>query len=155
AVCLVSSNFLPAERNSPSASNAWVAWAFCSEVRVLCTPHQVNETRQAAMVLRSRSAGVTMGSRCGSATAGHQGDRARLAWDLLKRMYAILRWLPLLGGYRGFRGQVWGCGRIPCGELETVIECGRGIRVIHKIRFTAGFGISADGADRFLMTWWT
>jgi hypothetical protein len=50
----VSSNFFPADRNSPSASKAWAAWAFYSDVNVRCTPHHVNDTRQAAMVVRSR-----------------------------------------------------------------------------------------------------
>src|SRR5262245_53657759 len=38
------------------ASNAWGAYAFCSGVRACWTPHPVNRTRQAAMVVRSRSA---------------------------------------------------------------------------------------------------
>ncbi len=63
AVCLVSTSFLPAERNSPSASNAWAAWAFCSDVKVLWTPHHVNETRQAAMVVRSRWAALVVTTR--------------------------------------------------------------------------------------------
>ena len=63
AVCFVSSSFLPAERNWPSASNAWAAWAFWSEVSVFWTPHQVNETRQAAMVVRSRSAAAVVTAR--------------------------------------------------------------------------------------------
>ena len=58
ALCLVSSSFLPAERNWPSASNGSAAWAFCSAVRDFLVPNQVNWTRQAAIVVRSRSAGV-------------------------------------------------------------------------------------------------
>ena len=58
ALCLVSSSFLPAERNWPSASNGSAAWAFCSAVSDFLVPNQVNWTRQAAIVVRSRSAGV-------------------------------------------------------------------------------------------------
>ena len=58
ALCFVSSNFLPADRNWPSASNGSAAWAFCSAVRDFLVPNQVNWTRQAAIVVRSRSAGV-------------------------------------------------------------------------------------------------
>ncbi len=54
----VSISFLPAERYCPSAPNASAARAFCSGLRVFCVPIQVNETRAAAMVERSRWAGV-------------------------------------------------------------------------------------------------
>ena len=58
ALWLVSSSFLPAERNFPSASNVSAAWAFWSAVSDFLVPNQVNWTRQAAIVVRSRSAGV-------------------------------------------------------------------------------------------------
>src|SRR6516225_10545371 len=57
AVCFVSSSFLPADRNCPSASKVSAACAFCSTVSDFFVPYQVNCTRQAALV-RSRPAGV-------------------------------------------------------------------------------------------------
>src|SRR6516225_11613682 len=60
AVCFVSSSFLPALRNGPCASKGSAAWAFCSAVSDFLVPNQVNWTRQAAIVVRSCSAGVLL-----------------------------------------------------------------------------------------------
>src|SRR5438093_4985647 len=57
----VSSSFLRADRYSPSAPKGSAAWFFCSGVRVLRTPIQVNDTRTAAVVSRSHWAGDTAG----------------------------------------------------------------------------------------------
>ena len=56
----MSSSFLAALKNWPSASNASAAVARCSGVKLLLTPNQVNETRTAAMVVRSRWAAVVV-----------------------------------------------------------------------------------------------
>jgi hypothetical protein len=58
AGCLVSISFLVARRNGPSASNASAARAFWAAVSAFWTPNQVNDRRTAAIVVRSRSAGV-------------------------------------------------------------------------------------------------
>src|SRR4051794_15665646 len=53
-------SFFVAERNGPSASNASAAWVFWAAVSDFWTPNQVKRTRQAAMVVRSRWAGVVV-----------------------------------------------------------------------------------------------
>jgi hypothetical protein len=58
AGCEVSTNFLPADRKVPSAPNVLAASDLCSRVKVLRVPIHVMDTRTAAMVARSRSAGV-------------------------------------------------------------------------------------------------
>src|SRR5688572_8349700 len=56
----VSSNFLPAERNVPSAPKLSAACSFCSGVSVFRVPNQVNMTRTAAVVVRSRWLGAVL-----------------------------------------------------------------------------------------------
>lgn len=57
AECDVSSSFLPADKNDPSALNASAAWAFCSVLSDLRTPNQVKWIATAAIVARKREAG--------------------------------------------------------------------------------------------------
>src|SRR5581483_2110433 len=68
AGCVVSSSFLPADRNCPSAPNDSAAWAFCSVVSVLRTPSQTKLSLTAAIVVRSRRAGVVVGCETGSSS---------------------------------------------------------------------------------------
>src|SRR3954447_14369782 len=64
-----SRSFFRAERDRASASNASAAWARCSGLSVFVVPSQVNETRTAAMVARSRWAGVVAAPTGSAATA--------------------------------------------------------------------------------------
>ena len=62
--CRTLNNFFPALRYSPSAPNDSAARAFCSGDRVLRVPNQVNESRIAAIVVRSRwAAGLSVDDR--------------------------------------------------------------------------------------------
>jgi hypothetical protein len=58
---LVSSSFLPADKNAPSAPNDSAAWDFCSAVRVFRVPNQLMLMRTAAIVVRNRSVGEADG----------------------------------------------------------------------------------------------
>ena len=60
---LIRSQFLPAEMNLASALNGSAASAFCSAVKDLRVPNHLSETRTAAMVVRSWSAGDVCQSR--------------------------------------------------------------------------------------------
>ena len=75
AGCDVSSSFLPAERNFPSAPNEPAAWSFCWVLSVLRTPNQLNPSLAAAIDMRLRCAAD------GVAVAGSSRNMViRVAW---------------------------------------------------------------------------